>query len=346
MGDAMEATPELTRRIVAALSRPDAYPDRPQHVRVVETHMSWVFVTDERAYKLKKPLRYSYLDFSTPEARRINSEREIRLNRRFSMDVYHGLWAVLPTADGLCVGGPGPDAVDWLVAMRRLDDTRTLERGLLEGWAEAATLRPALWPLLAHYRAARSEPMGGFDYVNRLWRQLEADAAELVRAEFGLDAERVARIRRGCLGYLAAQAAVPASRARRGWLVEGHGDLRPEHVYLVDQPRLVDCLEFNRAFRVLDPIDELASLSLHCARLGGDWVRPLLFDMYEEVTGDRPPAPLIAFYLAARGLLWAKLAVWHLGHAGADRARWRRRAESYLEIAEAQEPRMGGSAVG
>lgn len=331
-----------SKSLVEALSDPGAFPDATASVTVRETHMSWVFLTDSRAYKLKKPLRYSYLDFRTAAARRLNCEREVRLNRRFTTDVYRGLAAVCRDGAGRPrLGPPRSDAEDWLVVMRRLDDTDTLEAGLQYGWARADQLTAPLRLLIDGYHRRPSPQLAPYDYVNRLWRRAEDNAAELRRPEFNLNPTPAGRLLQWVLTYLARHAGHLAGRARQGLLVEGHGDLRPEHIYLGESPRIVDCLEFNRDFRALDPVEELACLALHCRRLGGDWVSEALLERYAALTGDAAPRSLLALHMACRGLLWAKLAIWHLERSTEDAAHWRRRAEHYLAIAREEAERAG-----
>ena len=117
--------------------------------------------------------------------------------------------------------------------------------------------------------------------------------------------------------------------------MDGHGDLRPEHICLTPEPVVIDCLEFCSELRELDPADELAFLALECERLAqprvGNWFR----DAYEEHTGDRLPRPLLAFYRRYRILRRAKIAAWLLKEPGArDPARFAAKARHYLELAE------------
>ena len=119
-------------------------------------------------------------------------------------------------------------------------------------------------------------------------------------------------------------------------IVEGHGDLRPEHVCLAAEPVFIDCLEFNRDLRIVDPADELASLAMECELLGAGELGKLLFDTYESVTGDAPGSALTRFYQSQRALLRAKLAVWHLedGVTNSARGKWLARGRAYLRLAE------------
>lgn len=343
MTDAVGPSGRRIDGLVAALSRPESYPAKPGQVIVRETHLSWVFLAGDRAYKLKKPLHYSYLDFRSPDARRLNCEREVRLNRRFTNDVYQGVAAVRLTSDGRArIGSPDPEADDWLVVMRRLDERRTLETALSEGRARAADLGPPLSVLLRGYAARPKPRTAAFGYVNALWRQASADADALGQPLFGLDPRRVGSLRRKVQRFLARHAETVAQRVRAGRLVEGHGDLRPEHVYLGDPARIVDCLEFNRRLRLLDPVDELAALGLHSEQLGATWVADALLDRYAALTGDVPAPALAALYTACRGLLWANLAIRHLERSDDDVDHWRQRADAYLSSAERAAAAVGG----
>ena len=132
--------------VCAALARPDFYPDRPDRVDVRETHISWVFLAGDRAYKLKKPLVLPFLDYGTRQRRREMCREEVRLNRRLAPDLYLGVRAVAASADGLALATEDdPRAVDYLVEMRRFDEQRTLaaklERGELKRGEVVAVAR-------------------------------------------------------------------------------------------------------------------------------------------------------------------------------------------------------------
>jgi aminoglycoside phosphotransferase family enzyme len=124
-------------------------------------------------------------------------------------------------------------------------------------------------------------------------------------------------------------------RAAGGRIVEGHGDLRPEHVCLTVPPVIFDCLEFNRDFRIVDPVDELAFLAMECERLGNTGVGPALLATYAQVTGDRPPPALVHFYQALRACLRAKLSIWHTHDLPPGAwGKWQELARAYLAIAQ------------
>ena len=330
---------------VRFLERPEAYPERPARVDTVETHMAWLFLTDRFAYKLKKPVRYDYLDFSTLEARRLDGLEEVRLNRRLADGVYLGI-VPLTRDDGpdgtFALDGEGA-VVDWLVKMRRLPSERMLDRAVREGTAREEDVERAARLLATFYRDAPPVETPPAEHRRRFRRELEEIRRELSLREFGLEADRVERAVDALVRFVDERGPVLARRVEGGRIVEAHGDLRPEHICLTPEPVVIDCLEFNREFRLLDPADELAFLSLECDRLGARWVGQRFVGVYRSVTGDRPSAELFGFYRRFRAALRAKLAAWHvLDDARRDGAEWLAEAADYLDWAEGRAPGLAG----
>jgi aminoglycoside phosphotransferase family enzyme len=321
---------------VAFLRRPEAYPDAPQRVEVVETHMSWVFLTKRHAYKLKKPVRYDSLDFSTPELRKHDCQEEVRLNRRLARNVYLGTTELsFDPESGFALAGAG-EPVDWLVRMRRLPTNRMLDARLQRGQVEEPEVRPAALHLARFYAAAAPLALAAPEYRDRLERGVRSDLEELGRPEFGLCRSQVSALSGAQLAFLAAHPSLFDRRVEDGRIVEGHGDLRPEHICLAPEPAIIDCLEFSYELRILDPADELAFLVLECERLGDARVGRWFLEAYREITGDDPPDALLRFHRVYRALRRATIAVWHLRDPSvSDPERWRERARRYLELAAA-----------
>jgi aminoglycoside phosphotransferase family enzyme len=327
-------TPGLDE-VVAFLRRPQTYPDQPRAVESIETHMSWVFLTERHAYKLKKPIRYDSLDFSTPELRRRDCEEEVRLNRRLARDVYLGVLTLNRNVRGaLAIGGAG-EPIDWLVWMRRLPADRMLDARIRCGGIEETEVRPAAFELAKFFAGAPPVAITAAEYLTRLARGVRSDRAELCRPELELPADRIASIADAQLAVLERRVELFAERVRSGRIVEGHGDLRPEHVCLLPQPAIIDCLEFARELRICDPADELAFLALECERLGAPAVGRWFLDVYREVTGDEPPPELLRFHRNYRALRRAVIAVWHLADPMyRDPDPWLALARRYLTLAD------------
>ncbi|NIM27534.1 MAG: hypothetical protein GTO67_03115 [Gammaproteobacteria bacterium] len=323
-----------TEAKLAFLTQPAAYADATRKVECVETHMAWVFLTDRHAFKLKKPVRYDFLDFSTVEARREDGAREIALNRRLAPDVYLDLVPLTVDAGGrLALAGDG-ETLDWLVKMRRLPREQMLDWQLEHGNPTADELRPAALLMAGFYRNADALAVAPQTYLSDLHKAVQENTTALSLPDYALPAEVLGRISDGQLRFLDDQGELLRERARAGHIVEGHGDLRPEHICLTDPPVVIDCLEFNREFRIVDPVDELAFLTLECHVLGSAWAGELFLEIYCEITGDRPASRLFEFYKSQRALLRAKLAAWHLRDSEiADAEKWLRRASVYLTLA-------------
>ena len=319
---------------VAFLSKPDVYPVPTRQVETKETHMSWVFLTDTQAWKLKKPVRYEYLDFSTPEARRRNCEEELRLNRRLAPEVYLGTAPLTLDAEGkMHLAGKG-EPIDWLVSMRRLPAERMLDRMITNQTASAAEVRKVGVLLAWFYKQATPVAMTPSEYRKRLAADVFANQQELAKPECGLPVDLLESITKTQLNYLNQESELFDARVRAGKIIEAHGDLRPEHICLESEPLIIDCLEFNRDFRILDPASELAFLAVECERLGAPWVGQLILNTYFDETGDRPPEGLILFYKSYHACLRAKIAVWHLKDHE-DWAKWTEKASCYLHLAGA-----------
>jgi aminoglycoside phosphotransferase family enzyme len=315
---------------LAFLGRPESYPGRPAAVERRETHLSWVFLAGDEVYKMKKPVRAAGLDLRTLARRRRNCRAELRLNPRLAPEVYRGLVALTLEPGGrLALGGRGRP-VEWLVRMRRLPAGRTLDRALAAGRAGPAEIDAVAAMLTRFYRRAPPAARSPTRCRRHLREEIEASRAALTALP-ARPPGRLALVAARLTAWLRQRPDPLAGRP----LVEGHGDLRPEHVYLGPPPQAIDCLEFRRSLRLLDPADELAYLALECERLGAPWVGPRLLAAYEEATGDRPPAALIAFYKSVRALIRARLAILHLEDAPRARhVKWRRQAANYLAWAD------------
>lgn len=326
--------PEAEAKL-AFLKRPDSYPDRPARVDVIETHLSWVFLTPDRAYKLKKPVTHDFVDLARLEQREWNCREELRLNRRLAPEVY---LAVVPLTfgetAGLALDGEGRP-VDWLVLMKRLPLDATLHERLISGVAVRDDIDRIAARLAQFYRDVDRAATKPGEYVRRFRQHVGNECDRLLAPSLGMPPDRIFAVRNRALAFLDGHAEALRSRAEEDRIVEAHGDLRPEHIFLLPEPVIIDCLEFSRRLRLLDPLEELAYLALECAHLGAAWVGQVLVPAYRAASDDPAPDLLVPFYQCCRALLRARLAIAHLADSVVrDPAKWRRQAFAYLEIAE------------
>jgi aminoglycoside phosphotransferase family enzyme len=319
---------------VAFLRQPTSFPERAYRVEAIETHMSWVFLTDGHAYKLKKPMCRGLLDFSSVEARHYYCEEEIRLNRRLAPDVYLGIVALTLDSPGhLQLDGAGP-VIDWLVKMRRLPTQHMLDYAIQHGTASEEDIVHIAKRLADFYHMCAPAPIDAAAYRSKLLHHIDHYLQALSRPAYQLPALQITGICLDQRSFLQKVAGLLDQRIQSGRIVEGHGDLRPEHICLKRKLVMIDCLEFSRDLRIIDAVDELAFLALECERLGAARLSALLLRTYSEISGDSPDATLIHFYQSYRASLRAAIAIQHLDEEKFRYSpQWPRRAKEYLQLA-------------
>jgi uncharacterized protein len=296
----------------------------------IETHFAWIFLLGDRALKLRKPVRRDTMDYRTVGLRRLDSEEDLRLNRRLAPDVYLRTLPLVRHTDGRIAPGGTGDIVDWLVEMRRLDRRWFLDAALERGEVTMPMLERVADALASFYASAAP----AVSRAGELGPRLAAQVAGNTRAISAMDASGSARLARLQLAALEVLEAALDARAAGGCVVEGHGDLRPEHISLGNPPAVIDCLEFDRDLRVMDRAEELCVLEIECERIGhaatGGWLRAACLVRLR----DNVPPALLDFYRSHRAAHRAKLYAWRAEEPdGATPAHWRARAETYLGTA-------------
>ncbi len=316
------------------MTDPSSYAERPASIERCETHASYVFLTPTRAYKMKKPVGNGLVDLRTLAARGANCRAEVVLNRRLAPDVYLGVVGLtLGEGGALALGGVGT-VVEWLVEMRRLPAAAMMDEKIRAGTLTAHDVDAVARRLGDFFGAQPPVDVETDSHVGHLRHEIDASLRLLADARFALDAGALARMHRSLSTYLDVRADI-AARVAAHRIVEGHGDLRPEHVCCLEPPLVIDCLEFSRTLRQLDPFDELAYLALECERLGATWVGPRLHAAVAARLHDDPAPRLIAFYTGLRAFVRARLAAAHLLEpAPRTPEKWLPRARDYLRYAQ------------
>jgi aminoglycoside phosphotransferase family enzyme len=259
----------------------------------------------------------------------------VRLNQRLSSKVYLGIVPLMKDAAGQLTFAPDGEAIDWLVKMRRLPAERMLDRLIQAGSVQRADVDALVKRLCDFYRQTPRVAIAPAEYRRHFAEGIAAHRRELCRPMYGLASEVVERICASQAAFLS-QAALFDTRVRTGRIVEGHGDLRPEHVCFEAEPQIIDCLEFSHRLRTLDPVDELGFLALECERLGAPEIGKQILDAYREQSGDAAPEVLVHFYQSYRACVRAMLAVLHLQEsAPQDSGKWYARAKHCLDLARA-----------
>lgn len=328
----------VTPDLVSDLLRSDAYPWRPPKVDLIETHVSWVFLAGDRVVKVKRPVRFPFVDHRRLESRHQSCLDEVRLNRRLSDGVYLGVVPIVRARDGYRVDGEG-EPVEWATLMRRLPAERMLDHLLRHDAAPpdlAELLASRLVPFHRHHAPiCPGDPDAVADSATGIVTD-NLDELEPFAGE-PLGAEQFRLVAAAMRAFIAAHAALLRERAAAGWVREGHGDLRCEHVCLEagGAVQIFDCVEFNIEVRCADVASDLAYLLMDLTRLGAPDAAASLLALYRRAGTDLPDE-LLQLYHAHRALVRAKIACIDFSHAdAAAKARTAVEAADYLDMASA-----------
>jgi hypothetical protein len=327
---AMEPS-DLHERLIRTLLRPDAYPWRPRAVELIETHISWVFLAGDHVLKIKRPVHFGFVDHSTLERRRRSCEAEVHLNRRLTDGVYRRTAAIARVGDRLVVDADGP-VYEWATLMRRLPAERMLD-ALLAAGAAPPDLADRLAAVLIPFHRQTAAPC---DEGPAALTTIVTDNLAKLRPFAGaiLGPGQLGLIDASLRAFIAEHGAMLARRIDEGWIRDGHGDLRAEHVCLEPGGRaqIFDCVEFNPAIRCADIASDLAFLLMDLDRLGTGTVAAELVRRDRDAGVDLP-APLLRFYRAHWALVRAKVACLSAGDAGNPDTDKAREARDYLDLA-------------
>jgi hypothetical protein len=298
-------------KLLADLLRPEAYPDpRPGRVELRTTHASWVLLTETEAWKLKRPVDYGFLDFSTAQKRRHFCEEELRLGARIAPGVYHGLAPLTLGPRGYGFVGPGR-VVDHAVRMRRLADEDSAQSLLARGRLGPEHLSRLSARLARFYAAAALAPEAGTPDVlaaniDENHRQARPFAGRFVEANV------IDRAWRWQHGVLAAKRTELLERLADERVRDGHGDLRLEHVYFPPgdggEPLVIDAIEFNRRFRCQDAALDVAFFAMELQAAGRPDLAAFFLSSFARDSNDYGFWALIDLYLSYRAFVRAKVA--------------------------------------
>lgn len=324
---------DLPRR-VAMLMDPRVYEDHPVEVMVNETELSWVFLTGEFAYKLKKPVGGVSVGRDGLEERRRQSEEDVRLNRRLAPDVYLGVVPLAEDSDGrLTTSGRGV-AVDWLVKMRRLPADGMLDKSIRTGGPSNRELRFVTGLLTRFFKAALPIAVPPMEYRRRLADTVTASRRALAECPASHAARSVEMITAALRKFIMGQPSLIDRRVRRGCVREGHGDLRPANVFLGPKAAVIDCVDHDPDMRILDFADELSLLAIECEILGDPGPGKTVMDACCDRLGNVPEPEMIAFYKARRALMCARQAAKHrVAHVTGGNGRGLAAVDTWLALA-------------
>jgi uncharacterized protein len=298
----------MLRKLIKSLLKQTAYPEPTSQVRLIETHVSFIFLTDRFVYKVKKPVDYGFLNFTTVDRRRFYCEEEVRLNSRLCPELYLGVVELRESAEGAGFTGQGK-VIDYAVKMKRLPEQRMLSH-LLERNEVSAGEMAQLGAFIGKFhdnaqRGERIASFGSIPSIRRNWEENFSQAAPF--QEETLRAQDLSLLRRWVERFLAANETLLAERVAGGFIRECDGDLHVGNICLGDSICIFDCIEFNERFRYIDTASDIAFLLMDLEYAGRRDLAPPFLQGYRQQTGDRVPPELLGFYMGYRAFVRGKV---------------------------------------
>ncbi len=335
MSDSQNSSSQLIDALRAAAIREHG----PEAVELLETHISWILLIGDRAYKIKKPVDLGFVDFTTLEIRHRCCREELRLNGRLAPELYLDVVAITGTPEQPRLAGGGTP-IEYAVRMKRFPQTALLSHVL-----ERGELRPSHIDALARgvaefhreiETAAEGSPFGTPDNVVQPVRDNFAHVADSPTDE---DAQkRVEQLRQWSEREWAALREDFADRKKQGCIRECHGDMHLGNIVLLDERiTIFDCIEFNENLRWIDVMSEAAFAAMDLEDRGRADLGHRFLNAYLERTGDYGGLSVFRFYAAYRAMVRAKVACLRSQQSGVDDAELRRlhtELASYLDLAE------------
>ncbi|MCE5336398.1 MAG: AAA family ATPase [Desulfobacteraceae bacterium] len=327
---------ERFEKICRAMAASAFYPHPVEKIERCETHISVVFLTGSWAYKLKKPMDFGFLDYTSLAGRKRMCELEVTLNQRLAKGIYAGVVPVRRGDGGFSLGGPG-EIVEYAVKMRQLPDEASLSRLLFAGQVRPEQMEKLGEHLGNFYRCAERTPAmdeyGRAEVINvnteENFRQLEPFVGVLFRRD-PFDS-----VRESSRAFFRDHGRIFQRRIEEGRIRDGHGDLRAEHVYFLETTEIIDCIEFNERFRYGDAAADLAYLYMDIERLGHPDLALRLLDGYVRVCRDHGLYTVLDFYSCYRALVKLKVSclTWTELGEGKRKREMESRAVQYLLLA-------------
>jgi aminoglycoside phosphotransferase family enzyme len=323
---------------IGALLKSQAYPHRPQKIELVQTQMSFIFLTGEYVYKIKKPVNLGYLDYTTLEKRHFFCHQELKLNRRLCPDAYLAVVPIVEEKGELRIEGRGK-AIEYAVKMKQLPQDRMMDVLLTRGQVTPEVVARVAEKLVGFHQKAEISPeiaaFGRLDVIRQNTDENFAQTGKYIGTS--IIAEEYQHIKNYTNNFIDSNASLFDKRVREGKIKDCHGDLHSAHVCFTDDICIYDCIEFNDRFRYCDVASEVAFLAMDLDRYRHAGLSRHLVDTYVGLSHDEELRKLLNFYKCYRAYVRGKVESFKLDDpliSQTDKAKALESAQSYFQLAE------------
>jgi aminoglycoside phosphotransferase family enzyme len=323
---------------IGALLKSQAYPHKPKKIELVQTQMSFILLTGEYVYKIKKPVNLGYLDYTTLEKRHFFCQQELELNRRLCPDAY---LAVVPIAEEKGeprIEGQGK-AIEYAVKMKQLPQDRMMDVLLPSGQVTLEMVAGVAEKLMVfHQKAETNQKIAAFGRLDVIRRNTDENFAQTEKyIGTSITAEQYRHIKNYTDNFMDSNASLFDKRVREGKIRDCHGDLHAAHVCFTDDICIYDCIEFNDRFRYSDVALEIAFLAMDLDRYQQAGLSRHLVNTYVGLSHDEEFLKLLNFYKCYRAYVRGKVESFKLDDpliSQTEKAKALESAQGYFQLAE------------
>lgn len=299
-----------TKEMLESLKRKEAYDEPVKEIRLIQTHISWVFLTGDYAYKIKKPVDFGFLDFTTLEKRKKFCKREVEINRMFSPEMYLGVVPVNKFGDhSIKINGPG-ETIDYAVKMKQLPQELLMNRLLDKNQVETKDIEKIVEILIDFYSKTQTfrdpHSIGSMETVRFNWNENFKQTRTFMGKT--IQKKTYENIKNSVEKFMHEKKGLFEKRLREGFVKWCHGDLHSGNIFIVDQKVYIfDAIEFNERFAISDVASDIAFLSMDLEFRKRKYLSEYLIRKYVEDTGDIDMEKLLDFYRCYRAYVRGKV---------------------------------------
>jgi aminoglycoside phosphotransferase family enzyme len=287
------------------------FPEDSAERELIETHISWVFICHRYVYKIKKPIKYSFLDFSTLEKRKKYCKREIELNKRLTNDIYLDVVTINRLNDHYKIGGNAGTVVDYAVRMLKMDGDKQMDRLLVQNKVTKLDIQNLAKKIAVFHENTVIIYQKDVLDIQEDFNDLEGEKGYLARQTNGnFYATIIGSAIKASNDFLKRNKDLLTGRLRAGFFRDCHGDLHSRNIFLLPSPQPFDCIEFNDDFRQIDVLNEVAFLCMDLDAFGKNDLSELFLEYYNQFFPSMRSSEehhLFVFYKAYRANVRAKV---------------------------------------
>jgi hypothetical protein len=291
-----------------ALLNPEIYPDRPRSIKFMETHISLLFLTGNYVYKVKKPVDFGFLDFTSLEKRGFFCEQEVKLNRRLSPDIYLGVERIIKEGNRILLGGKG-EVLEYAVKMKQIPEEFLMDKLLEKKQVTPKMIESVSEKLVQFYFAAETnDRIKSFARPERLKQDTDENFEQTEKyIEVAISREVYEEVKNRTNDFFKTNMEIFYQRITTDRIRDCHGDLRLEHIFWGEEVSIFDCIEFNERFRYTDVAADIAFLAMDLDYHNREDLSEHLIRAYVGESGDLELMEVLNFYKCYRAYVRGKV---------------------------------------